>query len=283
MTIDGLLAWGEERLQLSSNAPSPAKDAEWLLRHVLGRDKAWLLTHGDESVEEGKAQEYALLIKRREKNEPMQYIVGETEFFGLPFRVTPEVLIPRPETEHLVEKVVELAAGFSAPRIIDIGTGSGAIAIAIAKQLPQAQVTATELSEGAIAVAQENAARNGVSVRFLLGDLLAPVSEVKFEIIASNPPYVPSEEKALLAVEVRDHEPEMALYGGADGLGIYRRLIPAAYSQLADGGWLLLEMGFGQAERVKDLMEQAGFQEIEIVTDLQGIERILCGRKKERD
>lgn len=283
MTIDGLLAWGEERLQLSSNAPSPAKDAEWLLRHVLGRDKAWLLTHGDESVEEGKAQEYALLIKRREKNEPMQYIVGETEFFGLPFRVTPEVLIPRPETEHLVEKVVELAAGFSAPRIIDIGTGSGAIAIAIAKQLPQAQVTATELSEGAIAVAQENAARNGVSVRFLLGDLLAPVSEVKFEIIASNPPYVPSEEKALLAVEVRDHEPEMALYGGADGLGIYRRLIPAAFLQLTDGGWLLLEMGFGQAERVKDLMEQAGFQEIEIVTDLQGIERILCGRKKERD
>lgn len=283
MTIDGLLAWGEERLQLSSNAPSPAKDAEWLLRHVLGRDKAWLLTHGDESVEEGKAQEYALLIKRREKNEPMQYIVGETEFFGLPFRVTPEVLIPRPETEHLVEKVVELAAGFSAPRIIDIGTGSGAIAIAIAKQLPQAQVTATELSEGAIAVAQENAARNGVSVRFLLGDLLAPVSEEKYEIIASNPPYVPSEEKALLAVEVRDHEPEMALYGGADGLGIYRRLIPAAFLQLTDGGWLLLEMGFGQAERVKDLMEQAGFQEIEIVTDLQGIERILCGRKKERD
>lgn len=283
MTIDGLLAWGEERLQLSSNAPSPAKDAEWLLRHVLGRDKAWLLTHGDESVEEGKAQEYALLIKRREKNEPMQYIVGETEFFGLPFRVTPEVLIPRPETEHLVEKVVELAAGFSAPRIIDVGTGSGAIAIAIAKQLPQAQVTATELSEGAIAVAQENAARNGVSVRFLLGDLLAPVSEEKYEIIASNPPYVPSEEKALLAVEVRDHEPEMALYGGADGLGIYRRLIPAAFLQLTDGGWLLLEMGFGQAERVKDLMEQAGFQEIEIVTDLQGIERILCGRKKERD
>jgi release factor glutamine methyltransferase len=283
MTVRALLAWGEERLQLSSNAPSPAKDTEWLLRHVLGREKAWLLTHGDDEVEDESAQQYATLIKRRATGEPMQYIIGECEFFGMPFRVTPDVLIPRPETEHLVEKVVELAIGFSAPRVIDVGTGSGAIAIAIAKQLPQAQVTATDLSEGAIEVARENAARNGASVRFLSGDLLAPVAEEKFEIIASNPPYVPSEEKALLAVEVRDHEPEMALYGGADGLGIYRRLIPAAFAQLTDGGWLLLEMGFGQAERVKDLMEQAGFREIEIVTDLQGIERILCGRKKERE
>ncbi len=283
MTVRALLAWGEERLQLSSRAPSPAKDAEWMLRHVLGRDKAWLLTHGDEGVEDGPAQEYAALIKRRATGEPMQYIVGECEFFGMPFRVTPDVLIPRPETEHLVEKVVELAAGFSELRIIDVGTGSGAIAIAIAKQLPQAQVTATDLSEGAIAVARENAARNGATVRFLSGNLLAPVQQEKFEIIASNPPYVPSEEKALLAVEVRDHEPELALYGGADGLGIYRRLIPAAFAQLTDGGWLLLEMGFGQAERISSMMSEAGFKEVDAIKDLQGIERILCGIKKERN
>lgn len=326
MTIRELRTWGGERLQNASRSPVPLKDAEWLLRHVLGRDKAWLMTHEEDGVEDDAAQRFAELIKRREKGEPMQYILGEVEFYGMPFRVTPDVLIPRPETEHLVEKVIEMAAEFYRPRLLDVGTGSGVIAIAIAKQLPHAQVTATDLSADALNVARENAARNGVRVRFLQGDLLEPVrraqsdvagketrkatadpstmfvakhatnsaqddklnmnalsEEEKYEIIASNPPYVPSEEKALLAVEVRDHEPEMALYGGADGLGIYRRLIPAAWAQLVDGGWLVMEMGFGQAEKISALMDEAGFEEVSAIKDLQGIERILCGRKQERE
>ena len=283
MTVHGLHAWGEERLQNASRSPSPRKDAEWLLRHVLARDAAWLLTHGADAVEEDAAQRFATLVRQRETGEPMQYILGECEFFGMPFRVMHDVLIPRPETEHLVERVIEIAAAFDSPRILDVGTGSGAIAIAIAKQLRHAQVTATDLSKGAIAVARENAARNGAKLRFLQGDLLEPVSGEQFEIIASNPPYVPSEEKALLAVEVRDHEPELALYGGADGLDIYRRLIPAAQALLVGGGWLLVEMGFGQAEKISAMMIESGFVEVHAAKDLQGIERILCGRKKGRE
>ncbi len=162
--------------------------------------------------------------------EPIQYITGEAEFYGLAFRVTPDVLIPRPETEHLVEKVLVLSARFQSSRIVDVGTGSGAIAIALAHHLPNAAITAIDLTAGTLTIARQNAALNGVSHRisFLEGDLLGPVAGQHFDIVVSNPPYVPLADRNSLAVEVRDHEPSLALFAGDDGLDIYRRLIPSA-------------------------------------------------------
>jgi release factor glutamine methyltransferase len=215
------------------------------------------------------------------RGEPIQYIFGETEFYGLPFLVTPDVLIPRPETEHLVEKALELAAQFIAPRIVDLGAGSGAIAVTLAHQLPHAQITAIDLSSAALAVARENAERNGVSsrIRFLCGNLLAPVAEERFEIVVSNPPYVPSGDRASLAVEVRDYEPALALFAGDDGLEVYRRLIPAAFAALIPGGFVALEIGFGQSPAIAELLAVSGFERIDFVQDLQSIPRVACAQR----
>jgi len=278
---------GTGRLTLGPHSDRARLDAETLLLHVLGKDKAWLMTHGDEELGDNQAENYARLLERRFQGEPLQYIVGETEFYGLPFRVTPDVLIPRPETEHLVEKVLVLAAGFAEPRIsplriVDIGTGSGAIAVALARKLAQASiaasVTAIDLSPGALAVATENAKRNKVSLRFLAGDLLAPVAEERFEIVVSNPPYVPEVDRDSLSVEVRDYEPELALFAEKDGLGIYRRLIPAARAVLVPGGFVALEIGFGQQEPLRSLFAEFGFERIEFIPDLQGIPRVACAQ-----
>ena len=213
--------------------------------------------------------------------EPMQYIMGETEFYGLPFRVTPDVLIPRPETEHLVEKAIELAGSFAAPRIVDVGTGSGAIAVGLAHHLPSAQITATDLSDAALAIAQENARASDLAerIRFLNGDLLAPVAGETFDLVVSNPPYVPSTERSSLSVEVRDYEPEVALFAGNDGLDVYRRLIPAAFAVLSSNGFLLLEIGHGQAEVVGQLLRSTGFDDIDFAPDLQGIARVASAQQ----
>ena len=260
-------------------------DAERLLLHVLGsgKNKAWLMTHLEEELSAAEAARYSRLIERRSQGEPIQYITGETEFYGLPFRVTLDVLIPRPETEHLVEKVIELAAQFKNPHIVDVGTGSGAIAVALAHELAraqlQAQVTAIDLSSQALKIAEENARRNGVYLRFLQGDLLAPVAGERFEIIVSNPPYVPSEDRASLSIEVRDHEPALALFAGEDGLEVYRRLIPAAFDALTPGGFVALEIGFGQSSAIATLLIGSGFEQIEFIPDLQGIPRVACARR----
>jgi release factor glutamine methyltransferase len=221
------------------------------------------------------------VVERRAIGEPIQYITGEAEFYGLPFRVTSDVLIPRPETEHLVEKALDLAASLPAPRIVDVGTGSGCIAIAIAHCLPLAQITAIDLSAPALAIARQNAKRNGVSsqIRFLHGDLLAPVAQEQFEIVVSNPPYVPLADRAALAVEIRDHEPALALFAGDDGLDIFRRLIPAAVAALIPGGFLLLEIGHGQSAAVAALLAASGFGRIEFIPDLQSIPRVACAQR----
>ncbi|MGA2809744.1 MAG: HemK/PrmC family methyltransferase, partial [Terracidiphilus sp.] len=172
-----------------------------------------------------------------------------------------------------------LPAGLSAPRIVDIGTGSGAIAVALAHELPLAQITAIDLSAPALAIAQENAKRNGVGVRFLRGDLLTPLGEDQVEIVVSNPPYVPSADRATLAVEVRDYEPELALFAGGDGLDVYRRLIPAAFDALTSGGSLALEIGYGQQQAIAALLAQSEFSQIEFFPDLQGIPRVACARR----
>jgi release factor glutamine methyltransferase len=244
--------------------------------------------------------EFRALIERRRRGEPIQYITGETEFYGLPFRVTPDVLIPRPETEHLVEKCLALATHQGAPsfrpplpegweskdpatpiRILDVGTGSGAIAVALASQVPNASVTATDISKNALAIARENANRNKTAdrIRFLEGDLLAPVASESFNIVVSNPPYVPATDRDSLSVEVREHEPALALFAGDDGLSIYHRLIPQAFAALVPDGFIALEIGYGQQPAIHSLLADTGFTSIEFTPDLQGIPRVAVGQR----
>jgi release factor glutamine methyltransferase len=255
------------------------RDAELLLTHTLTKSRAWLMAHGDELLPDELQPSYRELLERRRRGEPIQYITGEVEFYGLPFRVTPNVLIPRPETEHLVEKVMELAARFKQPRIVDVGTGSGVIAVALAHKLPHAQITAIDISPRALDIARENAKRNGVDLHFLLGDLLAPVAGEKFEMVVSNPPYVSAADRATLSVEVREYEPVEALFAGEDGLEVYRRLIPAAFAALISGGYLALEIGCGQSPAITELLARTGFEQIKFVPDLQKIPRIACARR----
>ena len=280
-SLSTFVANGAARLFVGPHPGRARQDAETLLLHLLGRNRAWLMAHGNDELSGAQAARYAELLERRDRGEPIQYIAGQTEFYGLPFRVTPAVLIPRPETEHLVEKVFGLAASFTAPRIVDVGTGSGCIAVTLAHHLPQAQITAIDISIAALASASESAALNGVSprIRFLEGDLLAPVADERFEIVVSNPPYVPSTDRDSLPVEVREFEPELALFAGEDGLAIYRRLIPAAHAVLVPGGFVALEIGYSQQAAIRVLLAESGFEEIEFVPDLQGIPRVACGKR----
>ncbi len=234
------------------------------------------MAHWEEEFSGEQTTRYMELVERRYRGEPIQYIVGATEFYGLPFRVTPDVLIPRPETEHLLERALALAERCQAPRIVDVGTGSGAIAIALANHLPNAAITAVDLSAAALTIARRNAELNGVvdRIRFLEGDLLGPVAGQQFEIVVSNPPYVPMADYDSLAVEVREHEPALALFAGGDGLDIYRRLIPAAFAALVPGGFVVLEIGYGQSPAIGELLTASGFSEIDFVPDLQDIPRV---------
>jgi release factor glutamine methyltransferase len=270
---------GEFSLKDGPHPEGARRDAELLLTHTLEKSRAWLMAHVEEELSGGQEANYTALVSLRSKGEPIQYITGETEFYGLPFLVTPDVLIPRPETEHLVEMVIELAARFEQPRIVDVGTGSGAIAVALAHKLPQSRIAATEISSQALVVAEENAKRNGAFVRFLQGDLLAPLDDERFEIVVSNPPYVPNGDRATLSVEVREYEPAVALFAGDDGLDVYRRLIPAVFGALISGGYLALEIGYGQSMAITELLANAGFEQIEFMPDLQGIPRVACARR----
>ena len=279
-SIAATIAQATSRLASGPHPERVRLDAETLLLHLLDTNKAWLLAHADEEVAPATAKRYNDRIERRFHGEPIQYIAGVCEFYGLPFRVTTDVLIPRPETEHLVEKAIALAATWNHPHIVDVGTGSGAIAIALAHALPKAQITAVDLSPAALDVARDNAERNHVStrIRFLPSDLLMGFENHRFDLIVSNPPYVPLGERAALAVEVREHEPAMALFAGEDGLEIYRRLIPAASRVLSSGGSLVVEIGYGQAEVVRHLFELSGFQGIEFTADLQKIPRVASAQ-----
>lgn len=275
----------EQGIALLSAGPHPDRarlDAETLLLHHIRKNKAWLMAHGNDSYAGCSAIGYAAMLERRRQGEPIQYITGECEFYGLPFRVTPDVLIPRAETEHLVEKCLSFVNSASTPRILDVGTGSGAIAINLAWQLRKANITATDISALALVVARDNAERNHVAdrIRFLHGDLLAPVADEQFNIIVSNPPYVPAVDRPSLSVEVRDYEPALALFAGKDGLDLYRRLIPAAFSALLPGGYIALEIGYGQHYAIRSLLAAAGFQDIGFTPDLQGISRVAYAQKK---
>ena len=245
--------------------------------HALDRDRAYLLTHPKARLTSEQSALYEAWLKRRARHEPIQYITGEQEFFGLKFRVTPDVLIPRPETEHLVEAALARVDRDAPLLIADIGTGSGAIAVALAHALPLARVTALDISPAALAVARGNAENHSVldRIRFCESDLLEAVAGESFDMIVSNPPYVAVDE--VLDPQVRDYEPASALFAGATGLDVYRRLIPQAQTSLELGDWLLLEIGHGQREALARLL--ASWNNVSFIADLQGIPRVACAQR----
>jgi release factor glutamine methyltransferase len=261
------------RVRLAAISRHPRRDVEVLLAHVLGCDQAALLTHPERLLSPAESDQLESLLRRRLAGEPMQYITGSQEFFGLLFEVTPEVLIPRPETEHLVEAALEHVGPDADARVVDVGTGSGAIAVALAHARPQSHVTAVDLSPAALDVARRNARRHGVldRVTFLQSNLLTAVEGADFDVVVSNPPYVAEGE--ILELQVSDYEPHSALYSGPTGLEVYERLIPQARKVLKPGGWLLLEIGFGQQSAVEALLRDWRF--VSVVHDLQGIPRVL--------
>ena len=271
-----------------SGVPSAPLAAELLLMHVLQRDRAWLYAHPEFELSPKDAPAYAQLIERRSEGVPTQYLTGRQEFWGLEFEVGPGVLIPRPETEHIIEVALErLGARRAEPlRIADVGTGSGCIAIALARELPGAEIVATDISAAALDYAQRNAARHGVSkrIQFLRADLLkvafeAPNrAESRFDLIVSNPPYVGRNNAGSLPREVREHEPSEALFAGDDGLAIYPALVKQAARKLAANGILVLELGYNGAQYVGSLLSAPQWTDLRVTRDLAGIERVVSAR-----
>lgn len=263
-----------------------SRDSALLLRHIVGLTPAEMLSYPERVLTEAQERAFFDVVRRRSGCEPIQYITGVQEFFGLPLVVSPAVLIPRPETELLVEAVLgELSATPDRVwRIVDVGTGSGAIALALAHHLPHAEITALEISQEALAIARENANGLGLMdrVRFLISDLLEalPEDEPQWDVIVSNPPYVPESDRASLHPEVREYEPATALFAGEAGLSIYERLIPEAARYLQADGLLALEFGYGQREELATLFASSqAWHSIRFYEDLQGIPRIVVARR----
>jgi release factor glutamine methyltransferase len=306
----------------SAHVPSDTLAAELLLIHVTKKDRTWLYTHHEEILTPEMATNYFALLHRRASGEPTQHLTGKQEFWGLEFEVNPDVLIPRPETEHLVEvaldrlAVRELQAGRSqlltgeGLRILDVGTGSGCIAVVLAKELPDAELFASDISAAALVVAQRNAMRHSAAdrIRFLESNLLAAFSSKAphqhepeianhqllvtshessvtshqsppFELIVSNPPYIGHREAASLPVEVRDHEPHAALFGGEEGYELYAELIPQSATHLKSGGLLVLELGHNSLPAVQPLLDSAHWKNVVVTNDLAGIPRVLSAER----
>lgn len=262
------------RLLENANTPDARLDAAWLLEAVVQKPRLALAL--DESLlTEPQAERYASMLARRAAGEPLQYILGEQDFFGLRFRVDGRVLIPRPETEILCEKALDYIRARPGMKALDLCAGSGALAVTLALRCPEAEVWACDISPDALEVACLNARRLGASIRFMQGDLFAPLSGERFDLIVSNPPYVARFELGKLQPEVR-HEPKLALDGGPDGLDFYRRIAREAPGHLSEGGRILLEVGAGQAEAVASLLASQGFVPDGIIHDLSGIPRVVC-------
>ena len=253
-------------------------DAQVLLAHTLGCARAWLVAHADDPVPRQQADVFFALAKRRREGEPVAYLTGAREFWGLSLRVTPDVLIPRPETETLVELALEWLPRDGAPRVLDLGTGSGAIALALAKERPRARVVATDASTDALAVARGNAERLGIAnVAFAESDWFDTVGDGPWDMIVSNPPYVAARDPHLAEGDLR-FEPAAALAAGVDGLSALRTIVAGAPARLAAGGALVVEHGYDQSEAVHVLFRDAGFERIVARRDLSGIPRVVAGR-----
>jgi release factor glutamine methyltransferase len=309
-SVRALLKQGIEQLR-TADVPSYTLAAELLLLHAISQDRTWLYSHPEEIVSESVAETYFALLGRRSSGVPTQHLTGKQEFWGLEFEVTPDVLIPRPETEHLIEvaldrlAVREIRAGRPQRltgenlRLIDVGTGSGCIAITLAKELPQATVYATDISDAALAVARRNATRLGVSDRisYVQSSLLEafrstdsdlasaarsqPASHERqlFDLIVSNPPYISLREAESLPFEVRVHEPHAALFGGEEGYELYGELIPQAAEHLKAGGLLVLELGYNSLPAVEPLLDRPDWLNVNVTKDLSGISRVISAER----
>jgi release factor glutamine methyltransferase len=284
-SVRGALRDGIAQLE-RAQVPSAALAAELLLMHALDRDRTWIYAHPERELEPAAREQYFSLIASRASGVPTQHLTGHQEFWGLDFEVTPDVLIPRPETEHVIENEF---------RIADVGTGSGCIAIALAHELPAAQIVATDISEAALAVARRNAARHNVAdrIRFVECDLLEPFLQSpvclrkhagqasqsqQFDLIASNPPYIARRDAATLPREVREHEPAAALFGGETGTEMYEPLIAQAAALLKPSGILVLELGHDSAQHVSRLLRAPEWDNVVITNDLAGIARVASAR-----
>jgi release factor glutamine methyltransferase len=279
-TVLKVIQWTTAHFQ-KKEMDNPRLEAEVLLAHLLGIDRMGLYLNYDRPLTEEERTAYREMIQRRAGGEPLAYIVGYKEFWSMRFAVTPECLIPRPETEHLVEETVRIGKELPPPlRVLEIGHGCGAVAIALAKELEQAQIVATDISPGPRALALENAEAHGVGgrIQFVLGGLFPP-GEGPFELICSNPPYIPTEEVLHLAPEVRDYEPPTALDGGADGLRFFREIAKGAPAFLAKGGWLLMEMGKGQDSQVAAIVKEQGFVHVDLIQDYAGVQRVIRAQR----
>ena len=302
MDVRAALKEGIARLR-ATKVPSDTLAAELLLMHALGRDRTWLYTNPEHPLDAVTAEKYFALIARRSSGEPTQYLTGKQEFWALEFDVNPAVLIPRPETEHVVEVALErlgergirinMKTGAPSPtlHIADVGTGSGCIAVALAHELPHAKIIATDISVPALAVARHNATRHQVAdrIEFVEADLFERVSRESpittreshlFDLIVSNPPYIAHTDAASLPAEVRDHEPHSALFGGPGGVEIYSRLIQQSGARLKPGGFLVLELGYDSATAVRKMfhMEHC-WANISITDDLAGIPRVIAAER----
>lgn len=299
-SVRTLLKQGIEQLR-GADVPSYTLAAELLLLHVTSQNRTWLYSHPEEILPESVAENYFALLARRGSGVPTQHLTGKQEFWGLEFEVTPEVLIPRPETEHLIEvaldrlAVREIRAGRHQQlsgenlTLLDIGTGSGCIAITLAKELPAATVYATDISARALTVARRNAARHRLSerIRFLQSNLLEAfpspgANRQLFDLILSNPPYVSLREAESLPIEVRQHEPQTALFGGEEGYELYGLLIPQAVQHLKPGGLLVLELGYNSLPAVAPLLDRSEWCGVSVTKDLAGIPRVISAERLPR-
>ena len=277
MVIKEALDFGKKLLK-EAGIDDHETDSFLLLEAVTGLRKTQYLLSKEQELDEGKWETYKSYLLRRAAHEPCQYIIGNCEFYGLSFLVSPKVLIPRQDTEVLVEEALSHIP--KKGRGLDLCTGSGAVAIAIAHSRPDIDMTATDLSADALELAEENSKRNGCRIEFRMGDLFQAVDpDAKFDLIVSNPPYISDEEYKTLMPEVKDFEPELALKAGKEGLDVYQRLVRKAPEFLNGGGWLLVEIGCFQGPAVSELMEKARFEEIKIIKDLAGLDRVVAGRK----
>jgi release factor glutamine methyltransferase len=263
----------------TAQVPSPRRNAELLLMFTLSCDRAYLHAHPERELTTEENRLYDQALAQRSRGIPAQYITQHQEFWGMDLVVGPAVLIPRPETEHLIETVLPLARLRANPRIADVGTGSGCIALALAKELPSAQIHATDISAEALAIAQANAARHQLEKRihFHQADLLEGLDPAAFDFIVSNPPYVGEGEKDQVQAEVRKFEPRQAVFAGPTGLEVIERLIPAAQAALQPGGWLVMEISGSVVAEVRRLLR--GWKEVQIIPDLQDLPRVAAARK----
>jgi len=276
-TVGALFEKAARDLAADRDAAEARRDAQVLLGFALGVSRAWLTAHMDQGADSEAAAKFQSLVALRANGHPVAYLVGVKEFYGLPLRVTPDVLIPRPETEELVEAALERLPQGEMRKVVDLGTGSGCIAIVIARERPAAKVTAVEASSPALALARENAAALDVEVEFLQGDWFSALGGRRFDLIVANPPYVAADDPHLRQGDLC-FEPRAALAAGTDGLADLRRIAGAAPKYLHPGGWLLLEHGYDQAEACRDLLHNAGFAELVFRADIAGLPRIAGGR-----